>query len=312
MYLNLLLSCLFAFSLCVNSVYAGKAKPPAPPPQHKDVSYGPHEPNVFDFWDALGDKPGPHPLVIEIHGGSWTGYDKSRASWPNEYIAAGMSYATINYRHAPDNPLPVPVMDAVRAVQFLRLNAKKYNIDPNRIALAGVSAGACTSMNILLHDDFADPKSKDPVLRVSSRVTAAIVNVGQTTIEPKVISEWLGPKAVNHGMICCAVGKRNIKEVLADYDKYEALYKEFSPINHVDKNDPPLFINHTIPASTANIQNGNIHSGQFSAKLKEKSDKLGHKVYVLAKWPSDEKWLKYKSAVEFLCDQFKLPKPKDK
>src|SRR5262245_66217977 len=52
-------------------------KPPVPavPPTAANVSYGPHERNVLDFWQAKSDKPAP--LVFCIHGGGWQNGDKS-------------------------------------------------------------------------------------------------------------------------------------------------------------------------------------------------------------------------------------------
>ena len=62
-------------------------------------------------------------------------------------------------------------------------------------------------MWILLHDDLADPDSDDPVSRESTRVTAAAVAGGQTSIDPKVIEPWLGPNVLKHNMINMAVGE---------------------------------------------------------------------------------------------------------
>src|SRR6185295_6583658 len=120
-----------------------------------------------------------------------------------------------------------------RAIQFLRTKAAEWNIDTQHIALTGGSAGACTSMWILLHDDLADPKSDDPVLRESTRVCAAAVTSGQTSIDPKVIEGWLGPNVLKHRMINLAVGEPTIEGALQNYDKYKPLYIEFSPYNHV-------------------------------------------------------------------------------
>ena len=86
------------------------------------------------------------------------------------FLDQGVSYAAINYRLTGVAPLPAPVHDAARAIQFLRAQAEKWNINADRIALTGGSAGACTSMWILLHDDLADPQAKDPVLQQSARV----------------------------------------------------------------------------------------------------------------------------------------------
>jgi lysophospholipase L1-like esterase len=120
-----------------------------------NVSYGPDKKrNRLDFWQAPGN--GPRPLLVNIHGGSWTEGDKSIYFDYKPFLEKGISCASINYRLTPDNPLPTPVHDAARAIQFLRSMAAEWNIDPDRIALTGGSAGACTSMWILLHDDLAD------------------------------------------------------------------------------------------------------------------------------------------------------------
>ena len=63
--------------------------------------------------------------------------------------------------------------DCARAVQFLRHNAKKYNLDPKRVGAYGESAGAGASLWLATHDDLANAKAEDPVLRESSRLTAA-------------------------------------------------------------------------------------------------------------------------------------------
>src|SRR5207248_9871746 len=117
------------------------------------------------------------------------------------WLEKGISYAAVNYRLTGQAPLPAPVHDAARAIQFLRSKAAEWNIDETHIALTGGSAGACTSMWILLHDDLADPDAKDAVLGESTRVCAAAVNAGQTSIDPPVIEEWLGPNVLKHNMI---------------------------------------------------------------------------------------------------------------
>ncbi|HEV7224889.1 MAG TPA: alpha/beta hydrolase, partial [Pirellulales bacterium] len=132
----------FAMALLLSHsplVAADDAKPTAP--THSDVAYGPHERNVLDFWQAEGD--GPRPLLVYIHGGGWTGGDKQQkpeAIWP--WLKKGISYAAINYRLTGEAPLPAPVHDAARAIQFLRTKAAEWNIRTDRIALTGGSAGA--------------------------------------------------------------------------------------------------------------------------------------------------------------------------
>ncbi|MGE5191923.1 MAG: alpha/beta hydrolase fold domain-containing protein, partial [Deltaproteobacteria bacterium] len=203
------------------------------PPTYAEISYGPHPRNVLDFWKAEGE--GPRPLLVYIHGGGWTGGDKKQNTANYQpFLNKGISCAAINYRLTGEAPLPAPVHDAARAIQFLRTKAREWNIDTKHIALTGGSAGACTSMWLLLHDDLADPTASDPVLRESTRVCAAAVSAGQTSIDPKVIEEWLGPNVLKHRMINMAVGEPTIEGALKNYEKHKALYVEFSPYNHVD------------------------------------------------------------------------------
>ncbi|HVW35919.1 MAG TPA: alpha/beta hydrolase, partial [Pirellulales bacterium] len=192
-----------ALLACARTLFAAEEAQPLAP-TYADVSYGPHERNVLDFWKAEGE--GPRPLLVYIHGGGWVGGDKKQKPEAiRPFLDKGISYAAINYRLTGEAPLPAPVHDAARAIQFLRTKAAEWNIKTDRIALTGGSAGACTSMWLLLHDDLADPKAKDPVLRESTRVCAAAVVAGQTSIDPKVIEGWLGPNVLKHRMINMAV-----------------------------------------------------------------------------------------------------------
>lgn len=257
-----------------------RKQPENPAATFADVAYGKHERNVLDFWKAAGE--GPRPLRIHIHGGGWLGGDKSRIKNVQSDLKKGISVASINYRLTKTDPLPAPVHDAARALQFLRTKAKDWNIDKDKIVLTGGSAGACTAMWIACHDDLAKPDSDDPVERESTRVLGAAVAGGQTSIDPKQAEPWIGPK-VYHGMIIKAVGEETIEDVLKNYDKHEALYKEFSPYNHLTKDDPPLFLFYhdhmEIPA--ASFPSG-IHHGMFGVKMKEKSDEVGHKKVYLS------------------------------
>ncbi|MCY2965649.1 MAG: alpha/beta hydrolase [Planctomycetota bacterium] len=258
------------------------ADSPLPEPTYSDIPYGPHERNVLDFWQAKGD--GARPLLVHIHGGGWVTGDK-RQKLPDyqPFLDRGISIASINYRLTPDNPLPAPVHDAARAIQFLRTKATDWRINPRRIAVSGPSAGA-----------------------ESTRVCAAAVNVGQTSIDPKVIEPWLGPNVLQHRMIAFAVGEKTIEEALAHYEKHRAIYVEFSPINHVDANDPPLFMTCSAETSLPSRDAGHgIHHPAYGLKLKEKSDACGHECYLIIPGVSQPK--EYANGNAFLFD--KLLKP---
>ena len=157
-------------------------------------------------------------------------------------------------------------------------------------------------MWLLLHDDLADPQSSDPILRQSTRVCAAAAISGQTSIDPKVIEEWLGPNVLKHRMINMAVGEPTIEGALANYEKHKALYVEFSPYNHVDAKDPPLFMTYggdmTLPSKDAGH---GIHHPVYGVKLKEKSDSVGHECHLVI--PGVSKSDKYLGPNFFLSDK---------
>lgn len=95
----------------------------------------------LDFYPATGAAAAP--MVIVIHGGSWSGGDSSQLAALNSYLAVrGYAVAAINYRLLPRWPYPAASEDVLAALQFLKNNAADLNLDPTRIVLLGRSAGA--------------------------------------------------------------------------------------------------------------------------------------------------------------------------
>jgi len=267
----------------------------------RSVSYGPHERQVLDFWRAKGESP--RPVVVFIHGGGWTnGSTSSSYAAAKPYLEHGISYAAIAYRLAPDNPLPAPVHDAARAVQFLRHKADKWNINKGRIAAIGGSAGGCSSLWLAFRDDLADPDAEDPVLRESTRLAAAAARNAQTSIDPIVIEEWIGPNVLKHRMIWMAVGEKSMADALANYKQHQDLYREFSPINHFSADDPPVMLTYSHPTilPSANANHG-IHHPAFGVRLKEKSEHFGNEVHLLVNEEIQES--QYQSISQFLIDK---------
>ncbi|SFI77196.1 alpha/beta hydrolase [Planctomicrobium piriforme] len=300
LFLSVCLLTLPCFAQAPGAAAPPAAKPVEPElaPTFADVAYGPQMRNVLDFWQAKGD--GPRPLLVMIHGGGWVAGQKDRKAVAIQpWLDKGISVAGINYRLTGTDPLPAPVHDAARTVQFLKSKASEWNIRKDRIALTGGSAGACSSMWILLHDDLADPNATDPVLRESTRVSGAAVGAGQTSIDPKVIEGWLGPNVLKHRMIWMAVGEPTMDAALANYDKHHATYVEFSPVNHVTSDDPPLLMTYAADMTLPSKDAGHgIHHGMYGVKLKEKSDACGHECHLLI--PGYSKSDKYTSSTEFL------------
>jgi hypothetical protein len=245
------------------------------PPTHRDVKYGPHQRNVLDFWQA--DSKQPTPLLVSIHGGGFLGGNKSVApQLLKECLESGISVAAITYRFSNQAIAPAPFQDGARAVQFLRFKAKEWNIDPKRIAATGGSAGAGISLWLGFHNDMADQKSEDRVLRESTRLTCMAVFDGQTSYDPRLIRKLFPGKDVYK------IGPlRQLFDVDLDRlddlsaEKYK-LFEEVSPINHLTKDDPPVLLAYSSPidAEITNMGIG-IHHPLFGKILKEKMDELG-------------------------------------
>lgn len=95
----------------------------------------------LDFYPA--QTSGKKPCVIVIHGGSWSGGDRKQLPELNSYLARrGYQVASIEYRLAPQFQNPLPVEDVKSAIQYLKSNSKKLQIDTNNFVLLGRSAGA--------------------------------------------------------------------------------------------------------------------------------------------------------------------------
>ena len=248
---------------------------------HADVAYDEHERTVLDFWQGEGE--GPRPLLVVIHGGGWLGGDKSRFKHPEHYTKHGISVAAISYRLAKTDPLPTPVLDAARAVQFLRSKAEEWNIDKSRVLLTGDSAGGCSSLWIACHPELAEPFSKDPVERESTRVLGAAVAGAQVSIEPEVLEAWVGPFGL-HGMITGAVGEPDAAALKKNAAKHAKTFQRFSPIQHLSADDPAIWMGYDSDLSLPAKSPGHgIHHGIFGIKFQEKSQQVGHgKVFVAA------------------------------
>lgn len=248
-------------------------------PSQINVSYGPHPRNVLDFYRAESNEP--TPLIIFIHGGGFVGGDKSSVPLPLVRYAhqSKISVASIHYRfvNGKDILFPLPQHDGARVVQFFRSQPKEWNIDPNRIACCGGSAGAGISMWIGFHDDLADPGSDDPVLQQSTRIQAVGTLGGQSTYDPIEIKKLIGGRAWEHPSLLKVYGLKNLNEALNPKREMQKLFDESSAITHLTTDDPPLYMIYSeadgpLPADAK--PGDGIHHPNFGRHLKEKMDQL--------------------------------------
>jgi acetyl esterase/lipase len=290
-------------------------KPKGPPATQANVKYGEHERQVMDFYQAKSEKP--TPVVFAIHGGGWVNGSKDGyASSAAKYNAAGISLVAINYRYTTnaaeakiEPPVMWPLEDAARALQFVRSKAKEWNLDKTRIGATGGSAGGCSSLYLLYHDDMANAKSDDPVARESTRLFCAAVDGAQTSLDPKVLREWMPNYTYGGHAFGFRTAEKRDGEFQRFYENREKVLpwiKMYSPIEHVSKDDPPVFLNYT-NAKAATVKGESkedpTHAPLLGAILMEKLKETGVEgTFVYPGHPHE----KYKSSADYLIDRLNV------
>ena len=165
-----------------------------PAPAHADVSYGPSPHQRIDIY--LPPKgSGPYPVLLWF-GGIWKpAKHPVKLDFFGNAQCAVIAVQTRTMTDAVKDKVDVPISyvaaDACRAVQFVRLNAARWKLDPKRIAVGGGSQGALPALYVALAGERADPRSQNPVERVSTRVTCAAAYRSQPSIDPKRMQEWV-------------------------------------------------------------------------------------------------------------------------
>lgn len=257
---------------------AAKA-PLAPAPTMADVRYGPAERNVLDFWQAKAERP--TPLVVYIHGGGFISGDKSVARQERlvqQCLDAGVSYAAINYRYlSATAPMQDVLRDCARAVQFIRSKSAEWNVDKTRVAAYGGSAGAGTSVWLATHDDLADPKNADPVLRESTRLACAGSISGQFSYNFPRWTEVFGAEIVDRfkGRYGdpAFYGFKTAEEVASPAG--EKVRADCDMLALISKDDAPLFITASLPDFKLENTNQFLHSPKHSQLLYERAREVG-------------------------------------
>lgn len=276
---HFLASAIAAFCVLGTSGFAQSAntrpQPEKPKPSIENAKYGSHERNSFDFWRPESKKP--TPLVIFIHGGGFTTGDKTRisASQVIALLKAGFAVMSIDYRLLPEGTLPIPYMDAARAIQFARYNAKDLNIDKTKVGLMGSSAGGLTSLFVGFYDDMADPESKDPVGKESTRVSGMAVFSAQTTLDIDVLRTKVGEAVMNHSFAKGRLFGLTQSEINTDAGK--SAVRKMSPMTYLTKDDPPVWAMYSVadkPMTAETTTSDAIHHPNFGKVLKEKMDEL--------------------------------------
>jgi len=172
----------------------------------------------------------PAPVVLYVHGGGWTGGDKSDGAgllFKEALVLRGFAMAAINYRLGPKYVFPAQIEDVKCAVRHLRANASKYNLDPERIGAIGGSAGG----HLVALLGVADKEAGWDVGEYSdqsSRVQAVVDMFGP--IDLKKMAE--------------GSPRRYMLQLFGATSIDDPALATYSPLTYLTKDDPPFLILH--------------------------------------------------------------------
>ena len=125
-------------------------------------------------------------------------------------------------------------------------------------------------------------------------------NGAQTSLDPRELREWMP----NYRYGAHAFGMKNLDEVLKNRDKVLKWIKEYSPIEHVSKDDPPVFLEYSQrkPPVVGERQDDPTHSAVMGLKLEEKLKAVG--VECILVYPGHPH-PRYKNSSDFLIDRLR-------
>ncbi len=229
----------------------------------KDIVYGKGGDTELKLDIAVpGEGDGPFPAIVCIHGGGWRAGKRTDLTKTIEVLAGrGYVAATISYRLVPAATFPAQIEDCKAAVRWLRANAKKYRIDPDRIGAVGLSAGGhlVCLLGVTTKEDGLEGSGGNP--DQSSQVQAVVSFFGPTDFPARTWNEKLE------------------KDVLAPFlggslaDRAE-VYKKASPITYVRKGAPPFLFFHgtedkIVPVSQSRTMAEKLKGAGATVKLIE-------------------------------------------
>jgi len=201
----------------------------------------------------------PVPAIVEIHGGWWTGGGVATTA---EHVGGwqifkrhGLAIFSIEYRLGEAGGFPQNIRDCRNAIRFLRQNAKRFNIDPERIDVTGGSAGGHLSLMVaIVPEDYADGGPPPELAGVSAHVAGSFSYIPPTDFM-RFWSE--GPEDVitnQDGSITFRRADGKLPNdarphfrmlfhgVVPDTEEHKTIYTNACPIGWVRKDAPPLLI----------------------------------------------------------------------
>jgi acetyl esterase/lipase len=181
----------------------------------------------------------PLPVVVNIHGGAWQSGDKAQGIGAIMSLVASGEFAgaTIGYRLTNEAIWPAQAFDCKAAIRWIRANAQKYHLDPDRIGVIGASAGGHLVAILGTSGDVEALEGElGPYKGVSSRVKCVVDEFGPSELATMMDH----PSSTDHKSARAPESKLIGGPVLEKLD----VAKAASPVTYVSRDDPPFLIIH--------------------------------------------------------------------
>ncbi|MGC2485375.1 MAG: DUF3293 domain-containing protein [Acidimicrobiales bacterium] len=200
-----------------------------------NIAYGPLERQRLDIWKmpTTSDKA---PVIYYIHGGAWTFGDKRQQGRPmlHEFVSRGWVVVAINYRLAPQFPWPAQIEDATRALGWIKSHISSYGGDPDRVVVAGGSAGGHLASLLAL-------SSEDPTWRPAELHELTDWSV-RGALSFYGVLEMFGDEEHWRGMGGALRRLLEHRVVQLPYDGNDEIYRALSPLERIRVDSPPFFV----------------------------------------------------------------------
>jgi acetyl esterase/lipase len=212
-------------------------------PTYTDLAYANvSEAQKLDLYLPTGS--GPFPVVIMVHGGGFMFGDKADGAGltgVDQLLAAGYAVASINYRLSGEAQYPAQINDAKTAVRFLRANADTYQLNPEKFGAWGASAGGNLVALLGTTCDVAELEGAELGYADQSSCVQAVVDWFGPIDFLKMDEQFAGTECPqNHN----AADSPESKLVGAEIQTVPDLVATTNPMNYIDANDAPFFIQH--------------------------------------------------------------------
>ena len=232
---------------------------------------------TLDVFRPTGETNGLGVIVV-VSGGWVSSHEAINGGFATPLTGRGYTVFAVVHGSQPKFTIPEILGDMNRAVRFIRHNAKKYGIDPDRLGICGGSAGGHLSLMQGTAGDMGNPSAADPVDREPSRVAAVacffpptdFLNYGKT-----------GENAIGRGILVGFQPPFDFHEVdpktkkfvpVTDEARIVEIGRKISPINQVSPDDAPTLIVHgdadkLVPIQQAEIMVEKLKAAGVDAKL---------------------------------------------